>query len=153
MNVPNLRLSLALGLLLACLVSPSIAADVPAVPLHERIDSLIDATRVGPAIALANDAEFLRRVSLDLTGMPPSTADLRTFLADTNPEKRKAVVDRLLESPLFERHLATTLDVMLMERRPSQKIVAKDWEDYLLKTDPQRRRRRSQNSPRGAILS
>ena len=103
-------------------------------PLHERIDSLIDATRVGPAIALANDAEFLRRVSLDLTGMPPSTADLRTFLADTNPEKRKAVVDRLLESPLFERHLATTLDVMLMERRPSQKIVAKDWEDYLLKT-------------------
>ncbi|AGA24504.1 DUF1549 domain-containing protein [Singulisphaera acidiphila] len=114
------------------LTSTAGAADAPAPPLHERIDRVIDASHVGPPVALAGDAEFLRRVSLDLTGMPPSSEELRNFLADTAADKRTKAVDRLLESPLYSRHLATTFDIMLMERRPNKDVTAEEWQNYLL---------------------
>jgi hypothetical protein len=52
---------------------------------------------------VCNDSDFLRRVYLDLTGLPPSVDELKAFLADTTPmrEKRDAVVDRLIGSPDF----------------------------------------------------
>ena len=115
----------------ACNIDAS-AADAPAEPLHSRIDRLMDSARVGPPVAPANDAEFLRRVSLDLTGMPPSVEELREFLADHTADKRARVIDRLLASPLFARHWATTLDVMLMERRPNMNVTADEWQNYLL---------------------
>jgi hypothetical protein len=108
------------------------AADPPAKPLHERIDELIESGATAPAAELVGDAEFLRRVSLDLTGMPPSPDELRSFLADTSPDKRAKAVDRLLEGPLHARHLATSLDVLLMERRPAQHVSADEWQSYLL---------------------
>ncbi|MFZ4638043.1 MAG: PSD1 and planctomycete cytochrome C domain-containing protein [Pirellulales bacterium] len=49
----------------------------------------------------ADPATWLRRVSLDLTGLPPSLAELDAFLADTPPAARERVVDRLLASPHF----------------------------------------------------
>jgi hypothetical protein len=106
-------------------------ADDPGAPLHERIDRVIDAGRVGPPAALTGDAEFLRRVSLDLTGMPPGPEELRAFLAETVADKRARAIDRLLASPAHARHLATTLDVMLMERRTGQNSPAADWQTYL----------------------
>ncbi len=109
---------------LAFLLDSAPAADGPAEPLHARIDRLMDRDRVGPPVAVASDAEFLRRVSLDLTGMPPSVEELRAFLADKTADKRVRAVDRLLASPHFARHWATTLDVMLMERRPSTNVTA-----------------------------
>src|SRR5712692_10284954 len=48
---------------------------------------------------LATDQEFLRRVTLDLTGRIPTPQEVLSFLADTSPDKRTAVVDRLLASP------------------------------------------------------
>ena len=133
MNLHLPRLRLRSGFVLAGLTFMALGADDPAVSLHERIDRFIDAGRVGPPVGLTGDAEFLRRVSLDLTGMPPSAEELRAFLADTSDHKRAAAVDRLLESPLFSRHLATSLDIMLMERRPNQNVTADEWQNYLLK--------------------
>ena len=115
------------------------AADEPREPLHRRIDRLLAADRIGPPIAPASDAEFLRRVSLDLTGMPPSSEDVKAFLADKDADKRARAVDRLLESPLFARHWATTLDVMLMERLPNQQVPDDEWQAFLL--DAARRNR------------
>ena len=46
-----------------------------------------------------NDAEFHRRVSLDLTGRIPSGESVVEFLQDTDPEKRSRLIDRLLDSP------------------------------------------------------
>lgn len=43
-----------------------------------------------------DDAGFLRKVSLDTIGVPPSEQDLRAFLANTSPTKRSEAVDRLL---------------------------------------------------------
>jgi hypothetical protein len=49
---------------------------------------------------LCNDAEFIRRVTLDLTGLPPKTERVKAFLAETAPskEKREKLVDELLDS-------------------------------------------------------
>ena len=50
---------------------------------------------------VSSDAEFFRRIHLDLTGRIPSPAAVREFLADTAPEKRNRVIDSLLYSPEF----------------------------------------------------
>ena len=49
---------------------------------------------------LCTDAEFIRRVSLDLTGLPPKSDRVRAFLADTTPskEKREKLIDELIGS-------------------------------------------------------
>src|SRR6266850_7863104 len=50
---------------------------------------------------IASDVEFLRRVTLDLTGRIPSGADVVTFMFDTSPSKRDAKIDALIGSPEF----------------------------------------------------
>ncbi len=64
----------------------------------------------------ADDAEWLRRVSLDLTGHIPSAADVKAFLDDSSPDKRSRAVDALLASPDFDRHLATVWTNLLIGR-------------------------------------
>jgi hypothetical protein len=49
----------------------------------------------------ADDATFLRRLRLDLTGLPPSPEELASFCSDTSQGKRDALIDRLLASPEF----------------------------------------------------
>jgi hypothetical protein len=56
----------------------------------------------------ANDAEFLRRASLDLTGVIPRASRVREFLADTRTDKRERLIDELLDSPRYATHMATT---------------------------------------------
>lgn len=62
----------------------------------------------------ADDAEFLRRVHLDLAGKIPSVADVRAFLEDTSPNKRRAAVDHLLESSGYVVHFTNQWRSMLM---------------------------------------
>ena len=74
-----------------------------------RIDELVAAKwqrmKIAPS-ALCSDAEFLRRVSLDLAGLPPAAEEVRAFIADPRPvrEKRDAVIEKLLASPEFIDH-------------------------------------------------
>jgi mono/diheme cytochrome c family protein len=51
-------------------------------------------------------ARLLRRLSLDLTGLPPTPAEVDAFLADTSPEAYEKAVDRLMASPHFGERLA-----------------------------------------------
>jgi hypothetical protein len=55
---------------------------------------------------VCTDSEFIRRVHIDLTGVPPEPAVVRAFLADTTPSraKREQLVDRLIGSPDFIEH-------------------------------------------------
>ena len=85
--------------------------------LHEQIDALITAKAGGPVCRTAGDAEFLRRVYLDLAGTIPSSDDTRKFLDDPSPDKRTQLIDKLLASPDYSRHMGEAFDVMLMERR------------------------------------
>jgi hypothetical protein len=48
-----------------------------------------------------SDAEFLRRASLDTIGALPTAEEARAFLADTAPDKRDKLIDRLLAHPLY----------------------------------------------------
>jgi hypothetical protein len=77
--------------------------------LAAAIDGHIEAAwrneGVTPA-PLADDAEFLRRISLDLLGRIPAVGEVRAFLADTDPHKRRRIVDRMLESPAWFTHAA-----------------------------------------------
>ncbi len=55
---------------------------------------------------LADDAVFLRRVTLDLCGRLPTAAEARAFLADTAADKRAKLIDRLLDSPDYPAYFA-----------------------------------------------
>ena len=61
--------------------------------------------KIEPA-PLCSDADFLRRITLDLTGLPPTAADVRVFLADARDPrtKRHEIVSRLLASNAFVEH-------------------------------------------------
>ena len=68
--------------------------------IDEFIFSRMERDGIKPA-PLASDIEFLRRVTFDLTGRPPAPNDLFAFVADTNPNKRDAVIDKLAWSYEF----------------------------------------------------
>ena len=110
-------------------VAPAAASAAPA--LSAEIDRLLAAERLAPLGAPADDAEFLRRVTLDLHGIIPTSEQTEAFFADTSPDKRTKLVDELLQSPRFARHMATMFDVMWSERRPDKVIKATEWYDYL----------------------
>src|SRR5438105_86242 len=68
-------------------------------PLHQRIDQAVAVSRPGldkQAAPPAADAEFLRRLYLDLTGTIPSAAEARGFLSQAAPNRRQQLIDRLL---------------------------------------------------------
>ena len=118
----------ALTLFLGAGVAPALAE----VPLHQRIDQAIAAALPGKlAAGLSSDAEFLRRIHLDLAGIIPSAAEARAFFQDKTPDKRARLVERLLASPEHARHMANVFDVMLMERRPAKNVAAAAWLEYL----------------------
>lgn len=66
--------------------------------------------------AKADDAEWLRRVNLDLVGHIPSVKDVERFLSDRSKTKRAAEIDRLLDSPEYARHFATIWTDLLVGR-------------------------------------
>ncbi len=54
----------------------------------------------------ADAASLIRRVSFDLTGLPPTPAEVDTFLADKDPQAYAKLVDRLLSSPRYGERMA-----------------------------------------------
>ena len=54
----------------------------------------------------ADRRTLIRRLSLDLTGLPPSSNEITEFLSDTSTDAYEKVVDRLLKSPRFGEHIA-----------------------------------------------
>lgn len=78
--------------------------DPRSIPRRNLIDTHIFdrlQTRNVRSAALTADEEFLRRVTLDLTGRIPDPNTVREFIANTDPGKRDALVDQLIQSPEF----------------------------------------------------
>jgi hypothetical protein len=74
-----------------------------------EIDRLIGGklhkSKIKPA-RLTTDEQFLRRVTLDLTGQLPMPADVTEFVADKDPGKRAKLIDKLLASEEYAQHWA-----------------------------------------------
>ena len=68
--------------------------------VDDEIFGALDAAKIVPA-PLSSDAEFLRRVTLDLTGRIPDASTVTAFLADPSSDKRNRMIDALLVSDAF----------------------------------------------------
>ncbi|MCH9654394.1 MAG: DUF1549 domain-containing protein [Planctomycetes bacterium] len=87
-----------------------------------------------------DDAEFLRRISLDISGTLPAPHEVEAFLKDSSPDKRSKKIDEMLESPGYAAWWTTKLcdftqnnyddliNVSPVRERPSQ-----EWYDWIKK--------------------
>ncbi len=83
---------------------------------------------------LCTDAEFIRRVTLDLTGLPPQPEEVRAFLEDKRPVrvKRDELVDRLIGSEAFVEHWTNKwADMLQVNRKFLGDVGAKALRDYI----------------------
>jgi hypothetical protein len=133
MEIRTMSGRLATGLGLITLLLPLAACPVRAEPggtsaprdpradaraLAERIDKIIEA-RLGKAgikpAPQSGDAEFFRRLTLDLNGRIPNLLDIRDFIDDDRPDKRALWIERVLENEgldkktYFSKHFAAVL--------------------------------------------
>lgn len=91
-------------------VSEKNGAQYPKIATPTKVDELVVAQLRKLGILpsdLCTDAEFLRRVSIDMTGTLPSPREIEAFLADKRPNKRDLKIDELLARPAYAAWWAT----------------------------------------------
>jgi hypothetical protein len=116
---------------LACIVGIALftnarAAGPAALSLTEKVDGWVEAgikARKGVAAPLADDAEFCRRVYLDLTGRIPSLTQVRDFLGNPAKDKRPKLVETLLNSNRFPTHFANVWRALLLPDTANPTLV------------------------------
>ncbi len=94
---------------------PLQSVPLPKPPAASPIDAIVSAALAPRKLKLQPEADrntLLRRVSFDLTGLPPTPAEVEAFVKDTAPDAYEKLVDRLLTSPHFgERMAVDWLDI------------------------------------------
>lgn len=128
----------------------------PVVETPTHVDELVVAKLRKLGIVpsdLAGDAEFLRRVRLDLTGTLPSAPEVAEFLADESSDKRAKKVDELLETPAYAAWWTTKLcdftgnnDQNLNNVSVMRNSASQEWYSWIL-------RRVEQNMPYDELAS
>ena len=123
--------------LLLLATTSSVARGDEVVELATEIDGLIRrrlAAENVTAAPVADDAEFLRRVFLDLGGRIPPSTRVRQFLADRDPDKRRKVVDELLDSSLYVVHFSNVWRKALLpetQADPQTRVLVPAFEAWL----------------------
>jgi hypothetical protein len=92
--------------------------------IDQGIDARLAAANVKPSPD-ASDAEFLRRAYLDITGVIPSAAKAVEFHDDRSPDKRARLIDELLQSPNYGRHMADVWLTLMYPIESDNRFVAK----------------------------
>jgi hypothetical protein len=87
--------------------------------VDDQVLQLLETLRLPPS-PIADDAAFLRRITLDLTGRLPTQSQVDSFLQDNAPDKRQRLVDRLLDSEQFNEYWTYQL-AKLLRIRPQLK--------------------------------
>jgi len=98
--------------------------------VRESIDRIVAAKAKAdgvPMSAKADDAEFLRRVWLDLAGTIPPAEVARKFLADQSPDKQTKLIEGLLAATTYSTAMANRFHIVLMERLGDHA----SWSQYL----------------------
>ena len=126
----RLGIFLPLIWLIACAPISIVNAQSPAA-MAARIDELVNQAAIGPFANNCNDADFLRRIHLDLIGVIPSAEQVRAFLADATPNKRELEIERLVACAEFDRFMTFQLTVWLLERRTEKNIPLRNWERFV----------------------
>jgi hypothetical protein len=113
------------------------ATKLDAADLAKMIDKIISskltAEKITPS-ARTDDAEFCRRVHLDLTGKIPTVEATTNFLASTDPKKREKLIDDLLASPDYGRHMADLWQTqMLPKNSDNRRLTSDGFHKYLEK--------------------
>lgn len=106
-------------------VSAAAPLDQRGAAMAQRIDALLAegwAKAGATPAAPADDAEFLRRASIDLTGIIPTVSDVRAFLSDQRPDKRAHWINLLLDKPSHATHLANTWRSVMLQDREQEKF-------------------------------
>lgn len=119
---------------------PRVASDThSANPIDAFILAKLQSKHLIPA-ERASKAALLRRATYDLTGLPPTPADVKAFLADTSPKAYVNLVDRLLASPQYgERWARHWLDLVRYAEsnsfeRDNPKPFAWRYRDYVIRS-------------------
>jgi hypothetical protein len=121
------------------------ALTVPASEIPRRgfidveIFDRLDAAGV-PSARLSSDTEFVRRIHLDLTGRLPSVDTVRAFLEDPSEDKRRALIDRLANTPEFVYKWSVWMGELLQNAQTQSNITREaaarntyfDWIKYSL---------------------
>lgn len=119
----------------ALLLSLGAGADSKTVFGPGTVDSMIRAEWKKAGVVPAppvDDARFLRRVYLDITGTIPTPDAVKAFLADKSPDKRARAVDALLASPKYADEWTSYWDSVLIGRGPVKsalldRVAWKEW--------------------------
>ena len=110
-------------------------------PTRNPIDNFIQARLIKEGLKPSHEADrrvLIRRVTLDLTGLPPTPAEIEAFISDKSPDAYEKVVDRLLANPAYaEKQALYWLDaVRFADTRGFHNDVeqpAWPYRDYVLK--------------------
>lgn len=115
----------------------------PKVPTPTTVDELVveKLKKLGVVPSqLSSDEEFLRRVSLDMTGTLPTAQEVQAFLADNDPNKRSKKIDELLETPAYAAWWTTKLcdftgnnEQQLNNVSPVRGSASKEWYEWIYK--------------------
>lgn len=128
-------------------VTDKVGAKYPKVATPTKVDQLVvqKLRKLGVVPSeVSNDAEFLRRVSLDMTGSLPTPQQIEKFLSSKSPNKRSEKIDELLKSPAYAAWWTTKLcdftgnnDFQLNNVLPAQRgrtnRASQDWYNWIYK--------------------
>jgi hypothetical protein len=99
--------------------------------IDQRIHAEWTKAKIAPAPPV-DDARFLRRVYLDITGIIPTADAVTKFLADKSSNKRAKVVEELLASPRYAENWTNYWDTVLMGRQVRAQILDRvAWRQWL----------------------
>src|SRR5688572_6751690 len=100
--------------LLAFVFAEPLRADDRPIPvaIDQAVEALLKKEGV-TAVPQADDTTLIRRLTLDLVGRIPTSAEADEYVKSSDPDKRANLVDRLMASPAFVRHQANQFDAML----------------------------------------
>lgn len=91
--------------------------------VDEQVFGKLKALGIPPS-PLADDAAFIRRVSIDITGRLPTAEEARAFIEDKDPAKRDKLIERLLASPGYADYFANKWSSVLRNKRRNGNDIA-----------------------------
>ena len=105
------------------------SAPAPANFVDEAVFSKLKLLGIPPS-ELADDATFLRRVHIDVTGTTPTQEEVVAFLADQSSDKREKLVDRLLETEAYADYFANKWNLVLRNKKRGNEDLSATYSFY-----------------------